>query len=69
MRFCRPVSCRELIMKIKLAFDEKENNNNNNDNNEETNEEEFNDCLIYIDKHYKCPFFNCVRPEMKVYLA
>ena len=69
MRFCCPVSCRELIMKIKLALDENENENNNNENNEETNEEEFNDCLIYIDKQYKCPFLNCVRPEMKVYLA
>ena len=66
--FC-PVSCRELIMKIKLSSEEKENQSENNNDEENTNEEEFNDSLIYIDKKYKCPFFNCIRPEMRVYIA
>ena len=67
--FC-PVSCRELVMKIKLSFDENENQNESSNNDESSNNEEaFKDCLIYIDKKYKCPFFNCIRPEMRVFMA
>ena len=73
MRCCCPVSCRELIMKIKLSSGENENENENqsenNDNESNTNEEDFSDCLVYIDKKYKCPCFNCIRPEMRVYIA
>ena len=54
MRFWCPVSCRELIMKVKLAFDEKEEDNN------EDNDEEFNNSLLYIEKKFKCPCCNCI---------
>ena len=61
MRFCCPVNCRGLVMKIKLAFDENENENNP--------EDEYNNSLLFIEKNFKCPFCNCVRPEMKIYLT
>jgi len=63
MRFWCPVSCRELIMKIKLAFDENEADNN------EDNDEEFNNSLLYIEKKFKCPCCNCIRPEMRVFIS
>ena len=70
MRCCCPVSCRELAMKIKLQSDENENENPTDNNIDDvSNNEDFSDCLIYIDKKYKCPCFNCIRPEMKVYMA
>ena len=70
MRCCCPVSCRELIMKMKLSSEEDENQNENNSNNESnSNEEDFSDCILLIDKKYKCPFFNCIRPEMRVFIA
>ena len=55
MRFWCPVSCRGLVMKIKLAIDDEETNGNDND-------EEFNDSFLYVDKKFKCPCFNCIRP-------
>ena len=70
MRFWCPVSCRQLIMKIRLISDDEDSNaNKNNDNDDDYNEEEFNNSLIYIEKSCKCPCFNCVRPEMKVFIS
>lgn len=63
MRFWCPVSCRELTMKIKLVIDESENEN------EDENDEEFKNSFIYIEKKFKCPCFDCIRPEMKVFLS
>ena len=63
MRFWCPVSCRELIMKIKIAYDEKENENDND------NDEEFNNSFLYIEKKFKCPCCNCIRPEMRVFIT
>ena len=62
MRFWCPVSCRGLVMKIKLAIDDEETNGNDND-------EEFNDSFLYVDKKFKCPCFNCIRPEMRVFFT
>ena len=59
MRCCCPISCRKLIMKIKISLDE-----NNNDN-----DEEFNNNALYIEKKFKCPCCNCVRPEMCVFIS
>jgi hypothetical protein len=63
MRCCCPVSCRELIMKIKIAYDEKENEDEND------NDEEFNNSFLYIEKKFKCPCCNCIRPEMRVFIT
>jgi hypothetical protein len=63
MRFWCPVSCRELIMKIKIAYDEKENEDEND------NDEEFNNSFLYIEKKFKCPCCNCIRPEMRVFIT
>ena len=57
MRFWCPVSCRELVMKMKLALDDKENEN----------DEEFNNSFLYVEKKFKCPCGTCVRPEMRVF--
>ena len=62
MRFWCPVSCRGLVMKIKLAIDDEETNGNDND-------EEFNNSFLYVDKKFKCPCFNCIRPEMRVFFT
>ena len=59
MRFCCPVSCRGLIMKIKSAFDDNENDA----------DEEYNNSLLYVEKEFKCPCLNCIRPEMKIYIT
>ena len=62
MRFWCPVSCRGLVMKIKLAIDDEVTNGNDND-------EEFNNSFLYVDKKFKCPCFNCIRPEMRVFFT
>ena len=71
MRFCCPVSCRELIMKIKIASNEKEpeNNEEQEQEQEQDQDEEYNDSLFYIEKKFKCPCCNCIRPEMKIFIT
>ena len=59
MRFWCPVSCRGLMMKIKSAYDDNENNP----------DDEYNNSLLYIEKKFKCPCCNCIRPEMKIYIT
>ena len=59
MRCCCPISCRKLMMKIKISFEE--------DNNDY--DEQFNNCALYIEKKFKCPCCNCVRPEMRVFIS
>ena len=60
MRFCCPVSLRQLSMKIKIAAQEQ---------NENTEDEEFYDSIIDIKKKCKCPFLCLIRPDMKVILT
>ena len=60
MRYCCPISCRELIMKIKISLEEVKNDDN---------DEEFNNNALYIEKKFKCPCCNCVRPEMCVFIS
>ena len=70
MRCCCPVNCRGLVMKIKLALSEDENNDNDNDNGNDGNkDDEYNNSILFVEKNFKCPFFNCVRPEMKIFLT
>ena len=61
MRFWCPVSCRGLIMKVKIANESEENENEN--------DEDFKDCFLSIDKQFKCPCGTCVRPEMRVFIT
>ena len=61
MRFWCPVSCRELVMKVKIAYGDEENENDN--------DEEFNESFLSIDKKFKCPCFCCIRPEMRVFVT
>ena len=68
MRCCCPVNCRGLVMKIKLALSEDENNDNDNGN-DGNKDDEYNNSILFVEKNFKCPFFNCVRPEMKIFLT
>ena len=58
MRIFCPVNCRGFSMKMKVV----ESHENKYDNN-------FNNCLIDINKNFKIPFLCLVRPEMKLYLT